>query len=277
MLDRALETRADGLILDLEDSVTPDQKVAAREQVARWLREVDFGEKERIVRINALDSDLAEADLRATAAAPPDAYIIPKVESAAAVDYVASLVAARAPDATLIPIATETPAGLLGIEAIARAPRVSAITWGAEDLGAVLGVRATRNDRGEYLDVFRHARTMTLLAAAAAGVDALDGVYVDFQDTDGLLREAREAALSGFAGKMSIHPVQIDPILAAFTPGDDEIAELYELVAAFAEAQREGRHAFRFRGRMVDAPHLARARRVLARAGFEVEDDEDAW
>jgi citrate lyase subunit beta/citryl-CoA lyase len=273
MLERALATNADGLILDLEDSVAPEQKEAAREQVARWLREVDFGAKARIVRINALESGMAEADLRASASAPPDAYMVPKVESAAGLEYVASIVdkCASAGEIGLIAIATETPTGLLRIESIARAPRVTALTWGAEDLGAALGVRTTRNARGEYLDVFRHARAMTLLAAAAAGIDALDGVYVDFQDTDGLAREAHEAAMSGFAGKLSIHPSQIEPIRAAFTPSEAEIAELRELVVAFAEAEREGRHAFRFRGRMVDAPHLVRARRVLSRAGIEVD------
>jgi citrate lyase subunit beta / citryl-CoA lyase len=277
MIGKALASSADGLILDLEDSVPLDAKESARAEVARWLAELDFGAKERIVRINALDTPLAQADLAATLPKRPDAYLVPKVngpEDLAALDAMLAALerehglAERS--VPLIPIATETPQGLLRIAEIARAPRVTALTWGAEDLSAALGARASRDAEGRYLDVFRHARVMALVAAAAAGVDAIDGVYVDIRDLDGLAREAHDAAQQGFAGKMTLHPDQIPVVNGAFTPSQDEIAESRALLEAFEQERAAGRLAFRFRGRMVDAPHLARARRLLARASHTV-------
>ena len=273
MLDKALACSADGLILDLEDSVPLDAKESARGAVARWLAERDFGSLERIVRINALDTPFAQADLAATLPQRPNAYLVPKVngpEELAALDAELARLEQQhglpARGVALIPIATETPQGLLRIAEIARAPRVAALTWGAEDLSAALGARASRDAQGRYLDVFRHARTMALLAAAAAGVDAIDGVYVDIRDLDGLAREAHDAAQQGFAGKMTIHPDQIPVVNGAFTPSAEDVAESRALLEAFERERAAGRLAFRFRGQMVDAPHLARARRVLARA-----------
>jgi citrate lyase subunit beta/citryl-CoA lyase len=273
MLEKALASSADGLILDLEDSVPLDAKESARGEVARWLAERDFGTRERIVRLNALDTPFARADLAATLPGRPDAYLVPKVngpEDLVALDAdLARLerehgLAERS--VALIPIATETPLGLLRIAEIARAPRVSALTWGAEDLSAALGARANRDAEGRYLDVFRHARVMALVAAAAAGVDAIDGVYTDIRDLEGLAREAHDAAQQGFAGKMTIHPDQIPVVNGAFTPSPDDIAHSRELLEAFERERGTGRGAFRFRGQMVDAPHLERARRILARA-----------
>jgi citrate lyase subunit beta/citryl-CoA lyase len=273
MIEKALGSDADALILDLEDSVPVDAKESARAQVTRWLAERDFGDKERIVRINALDTPFAEADLDATLPLRPDAYLVPKVNGAedlAALDAALTRLERQhdLPERSvaLIPIATETPQGLLHIAEIARAVRVTALTWGAEDLSAALGARASRDAEGRYLDVFRHARVMALVAAAAAGVEAIDGVYVDIRDLDGLAREARDAAQQGFAGKMTIHPDQIPIVNGAFTPSPDEIAESRALLEAFERERASGRLAFRFQGRMVDAPHLERARRILARA-----------
>jgi citrate lyase subunit beta / citryl-CoA lyase len=273
MLEKALASAADGLILDLEDSVPEDHKESARAEVARWLGAYDFGAKERIVRINALDTPHARADLAATLPLRPDAYMVPKVngpEDLASLDAELSRLerehALADRSIALIPIATETPQGLLRIAEIARCARVGALTWGAEDLSAALGARANRDADGRYLDVFRHARVMTLLAAAAAGVDPIDGVYVAIRDLEGLRREALDAAQQGFAGKMSLHPDQIPVLNAAFSPSAEEIAESRALLDAFEQERGSGRLAFGFRGRMVDAPHLARARRILARA-----------
>jgi citrate lyase subunit beta/citryl-CoA lyase len=270
-LEKALATEADGLIIDLEDAVRLDDKATAREKTVSWLRERDFGGRERIVRINPIDSGLGEADLEATLAAGADSYMIPKVRGRADLETIDALLldlerSCGRPEGEveLIAIATETPQAVLAIREIAHGPRVGALTWGGEDLSAELGARTNRDASGEYLDVFRYARVMTLLTAAAAGIDAIDSVYVDFRDADGLTRETETAVDMGFAGKMTIHPDQIPIVNAAFTPSDDEVREAEELLAA---AERAGAGAFEHRGQMADVPHVNRARKLLERAG----------
>jgi len=269
MLDRALASNADALILDLEDSVAPEGKEAARSEVCGWLREVDFGRKKRIVRINALATPWGEEDLAATAIEPPDAYMVPKVEGAYDLERIDAHLCRFSPSASLatglIPIATETPSAVLNIENIARAPRVCALAWGAEDLATALGARRNRSPAGRYLDVFQFARCRALLAAAAARVDAIDGVFVDFSDLDGLREEAHEAADQGFSGKLTIHPRQIDVVNEVFTPSEAAVARARELLRAYEAHRAAGNMAFQFEGQMVDAPHLEQARRLLAK------------
>jgi len=271
MLQRALASNADALILDLEDSVAPEAKEGARLEICRWLREIDFGCKQRVVRINALATPWGEEDLAMTAETPPDLYMVPKVDGPYDLERIDGQLRRRSSAAWLetglIPIATETPAAVLRIVDIARGPRVRALTWGAEDLSAALGARRTRAPSGEYLEVFRFARSMALLAAAAAGVDAIDGVFVDFHDLEGLRREAHEAADQGFAGKMTIHPDQIDVVNEVFTPSSEDLTAARALLEAYEQHRSQGRMAFQFKGQMVDAPHLERARRLLVRAG----------
>jgi citrate lyase subunit beta/citryl-CoA lyase len=163
-------------------------------------------------------------------------------------------------------IATETPQAVQNLASLPHAPRVTALTWGAEDLSAALGARRNRGDDGRYLPVFEHCRFATLLAAAAAGVAPLDGVFVDFRDSEGLAGECRDAADMGFTGKMTIHPGQVEIVNAAFTPSPGAVADARELMEAFEANAREGRMAFSFRGEMVDVPHLERARRIVATA-----------
>ena len=145
--------------------------------------------------------------------------------------------------------------------------RPPAISWGIEDLSAAMGLPRERDAAGRYLDIPRYARTMCAVAASAAGVDALDTVYTDIADLEGLKRECEDGVAMGFSGKISIHPSQIPVINAAFTPDPAAVAEARELVAAFEEHRRRGAYAFRFKGQMVDAPHLTRALKVIARAG----------
>lgn len=275
MIAKALTLPADGLILDLEDAVAPDRKAATRPIVRQWLSTLDFGGRERWVRMNPIFTDLAVADLEETMPGKPDGYIVPKPRCAADIRAIAAHLdrleqthGLAAGSTKLLPLATETPEGLLNIGEVAKAsPRIVALSWGVEDLGAAMGLPRVRDAHNRYLDIARHARVMCAVAASAAGVDWLDTVFPDINDLDGLRRECDEAVIMGFTGKISIHPSQIDVINRAFTPSAEELAEARELAAQFAEHAARGVYAFRFKDQMVDAPHLARARLVIARAG----------
>jgi citrate lyase subunit beta/citryl-CoA lyase len=275
MLARALTIPADGLILDLEDAVPPDRKAEMRPIVHRWLAERDFGGRERWVRMNPVVTGLGRADLEETIASRPDGYVVPKPRHAGDIREIAQILDAlehrhgiEQGATRLVLIATETPEGLLNIRDVATAsPRIVAISWGIEDLSAAMGLPRVRDDGGRYLDIPRYARTMCAVAAAAAGVDALDTVYTDIADLDGLRRECEDAVAMGFSGKISIHPSQVPVINDAFTPPKAVLDEARELVAAFEEHRRRGVYAFRFKGQMVDAPHLTRALKIIARAG----------
>jgi citrate lyase subunit beta / citryl-CoA lyase len=273
MLAKGLDTAADALVLDLEDAVLPERKDEARTVIADWLAEVDFGRHERVVRINPVDTPWFRADVEATMAHPPDAYLVPKVHGPGDVRLVDRLVGELegryghpAGGTTLIVLATETPRALLDIGQLACVPRVDALTWGAEDLSAAIGARRNRDENGRLLPLFEHARTMTMLAAAAAGVQPFDTAWVDVTDPEGLAAECRDSAAIGFTGKFSIHPSQIDVINEIFTPSAEDVEESRELLAELERNRAEGRMAFRFRGQMVDVPHFTRARRILATA-----------
>jgi citrate lyase subunit beta/citryl-CoA lyase len=273
MLEKALTLPADGLILDLEDAVPPERKAETRPIVRAWL-ERDFGGRERWIRMNPIATPLARADLEETIAGHPDGYVVPKPRHAGDVREIAQLLDVLehrhgiSPGRTrLLPIATETPEGLLNIREVAAAsPRIVAVSWGIEDLGAAMGLPRVRDARGQYLDIPRYARTMCAIAASAAGVDWLDTVYTDIADLEGLRRECEDGVAMGFSGKISIHPSQIEVINEVFTPDKAAVAEARELVALFDEHRARGLYAFRFKGQMVDAPHLTRARKLIERA-----------
>ncbi len=273
MLDKSLATDADSLVLDLEDAVTPDNKDSARATVASWLADVDFGAKERVVRINPLDSPWCVADVAETMVSPPDAYLVPKINNAAEVSQLDSMITRwelelghPAGGVVLLVLGTETPQGLLNIGELARHARVDALSWGAEDLSAAMGSKANRDASGAFLPVFEYARIMCLVGATAWNKQPLDTVYVDFRDSEGLASECATSAAMGYTGKISIHPDQIDVINAAFTPSAAEVADAHELLEAFAEAEAAGLMAFAHKGQMVDVPHLTRARKIVATA-----------
>jgi citrate lyase subunit beta/citryl-CoA lyase len=274
MMQKALTLPADGLILDLEDAVPPDRKAATRPVVRRWLETLDFGTRERWVRMNPIFGDFGEADLEETFRGRPDGYLVPKPRRAEDVRRIAQILdrleqrhGGPFGSTRLILIATETAEGLLNIGEIAAAsPRIAAISWGIEDLSAAMGRPRTRHADGRYLDIPRYARVMCAVAAAAAGVEAIDTVYTDIPDLEGLARECREGVAMGFAGKISVHPGQIEVINREFTPSQADATEALALIAAFEEHAGRGAGAFAWKGQMVDMPHLTRARKIADRA-----------
>jgi citrate lyase subunit beta / citryl-CoA lyase len=274
MIAKALTLAADGLILDLEDAVAPDLKAQTRPIVRRWLTELDFGPRERWVRMNPLATGFGAKDLEETIAGRPEGYVVPKPRHAGDVREISQILDGlehrhQIPHGStrLVLIATETPEGLLNIREVATAsPRIVTVSWGIEDLGAAMGLPRVRDAENRYLDIPRYARTMCTIVASAAGVQALDTVYTDIADLAGLRRECEEGVAMGFTGKISIHPSQIEVINEAFTPQPAVVAEAHELVAAFEDHRRRGVFAFRFKGQMVDAPHLTRALKIIAQA-----------
>jgi citrate lyase subunit beta/citryl-CoA lyase len=249
---------ADALILDLEDSVAPSAKPAARDAVAAFLAQRRT--LPLLVRVNPLDSGLVDADLAAILAHAPDGLVLPKAEGAASVEALA----AKAP-LPILPVATETPAAVFllgGYGAVSR--HLLGLTWGAEDLPAAIGAATSREADGDYTAPYEMVRSLALFGAHAAGVAAIETVYPDFRDLDGLGRYAARGRRDGFTGMMAIHPAQVPVINAAFTPSDAEIAHARKVVALFAA--NPGAGALQLDGRMVDAPHLKQANALLARA-----------
>jgi citrate lyase subunit beta / citryl-CoA lyase len=273
-LDRAMASGADALIVDLEDSIALDGKARARQSAAAFLREIAASASRPylVVRVNGLQTGLTDADLDAIVPARPDAVMLPKAEGGAAVVHADAKLAVREAiaglpdgDVKIIALATETAAALFlaGTYAGASA-RLSALTWGAEDLSAEIGAEANRDAQGRFLDPYRFARCICLAAAAAAEVPALDTVYVDFRDEAGFRRECEEARRDGFAAKMAIHPAQVPIINEVFTPTPQAVAHAQAIVDAFAANPNAG--VVGIGGVMFDRPHLARAKRLLARA-----------
>ncbi len=270
--DKGLASGADALIVDLEDSVAPAAKAGARAIAAGFLRD-HLGKGPRLyVRVNDFTTGLTADDLAAIMPARPDGIMLPKAVGA---DDVARLdVALRVLEAEngiadgatrILPLITETAQALLLAATHARPnPRLSGLTWGAEDLSASVGASSYRDALGRLTPLFQHARTMTLLAAAAAGVVAVDTVYPDFRDEAGFARDCAESLRDGFTAKMAIHPAQVPVINDAFTPSREAIEQAQAVVGAFAAAGDAGVVAIG--GKMYDRPHLRLAQRLLARA-----------
>lgn len=277
-LARATEAGADVLLVDLEDSVAPANKPSARRTAAAFVAEAVRRTPRPLVyvRVNALDTGLVEEDLAAVVPSAPDGVMLPKAAGGASVQALAvalSVAEARAglsDGATrIVAIATETASALFSLGSYGGATeRLAGLTWGAEDLSADVGAAAARDEAGRYTDLFRQARALTLAGAVAAGVVPIDTVFTNFRDDEGLRAECREAARDGFLAKMAIHPGQVATINAAFTPSAEAVAEARAVVGAFEAAEADGASAgvVSLDGRMLDRPHLVRARRLLARA-----------
>jgi citrate lyase subunit beta/citryl-CoA lyase len=278
-LEKALGCGADAIIVDLEDSVSPERKAAARDAAAAFVAAaighpgvLPPARPYVLVRVNGLSTGLTDADLDAVVAARPDAIMLPKAEGGASIMHADAKLAAREalaglPDGhvKIVAIATETARSLfLAGTYRGASARLTALTWGAEDLSADLGAEANRDGEGLFLDPYRLARTLCLAAAAAAEVLALDTVYVDFRNEAGLRRECEDARRDGFQGKMAIHPAQVATINDVFTPKPEAIAKAKAIIAAF-EGQ-PGAGVVGIGGVMYDRPHLAKAQRLLGRA-----------
>jgi citrate lyase subunit beta/citryl-CoA lyase len=270
----ALKTAADGIILDLEDSVAAHLKPVARKQVNRLLKTSDFAGKERLVRINPLSSGLTEQDIEETIAGRPHTYVIPKVSVPEDIQQIDRILERNEDkygfplgSTGLLVIVAETPASMLYLREIAASSkRITGFTWGNEDLITALGGKKIRDDAGELIPLFHIVRSFALLTAVSFNIDPLDAVYANFKDLTGLSKEAQDAADLGYIGKIAIHPDQINPINRHFEISDEEIAEARELVEAFEVARANGQNTFAFKGGMVDEPHYTRAMKLLKRA-----------
>ncbi|MGR9321350.1 HpcH/HpaI aldolase/citrate lyase family protein (plasmid) [Rhizobium leguminosarum] len=260
--EKALASGADAVILDLEDSVAPLNKPKARENVHEFVLH-HAGETALLIRINPLTSPEFEDDLAALSGLHPFAIVLPKAEGAASVLKLAGSLASAIP---ILPIATETPSAIFEIGSYRDvSTSLCGLTWGAEDLPAAMGATTARRTDGRYTPPFELARSLTLFGAHAAGVPAIDTVYPDFRDLNGLRAYVGRARRDGFSGMMAIHPSQVEVINHAFTPDASEIAWAEKVAAAFAARPDAG--VIQLDGRMLDLPHLKLAIRILDVAG----------
>lgn len=264
---------ADALILDLEDAVAPDRKVDARGLVSSWIDGAADIDPALFVRVNPRDSGLIDDDLAAVVKPGIVGIVVPKANSAADITIIdeklrgledAAGLAAGA--VRIIVVCTETPAAMFALGSYAPAhPRLAGLTWGAEDLAAAIGATDNKESNGGWTFPYQVARAQCLFAASNAGVAPLDTLYADFRDAEGLVADCRRARRDGFTGRIAIHPAQIEPINACFTPSETEIAHARRLVDAFAASPGVG--TLGIDGRMYDIPHLKAAHKTLAAAG----------
>lgn len=269
---KGMSSAADALILDLEDSVGPNNKPTARRMCVEVLGSAKTAKK-LFVRMNALDTPHALADLAAVVRARPAGIMLPKCRGGEDMQTVSNYLAileARddvPPGSTqILPIVSETGAAMFGLGSYAqpRNPRLAGMLWGGEDLAADIGAVSNRDANGRYTPPYELARTLCLLAATSASVIAVDAVYTDFRDLKGLEEESMEAARAGYSAKCAIHPDQIEAINRVFTPSAEALAWANRIIAAFGASPGAG--VVSIDGRMIDMPHLKNARRLLARS-----------
>jgi citrate lyase subunit beta / citryl-CoA lyase len=273
-LEKALTSGADVLLIDLEDSVDLGAKAEARRVTAAFLAEhrAKPARPRLFVRVNGLTTGLTDADLDGVMQAAPDGIVLPKTVGGADVAHLGAKLAVREAEFDLedgatriLAIATENAAGVFALGTFAGAShRLMGMTWGGEDLSADLGAETNRREDGSYTDPYRLARSLTLLGAAAAGVDAVDSVFTNFRNMAGLEAECRIARRDGFVAKMAIHPAQVPVINEAFTPSQEAIEKAQAVIDAFTA--NPGTGVVGVNGEMLDRPHLLRAERLLKRA-----------
>jgi citrate lyase subunit beta/citryl-CoA lyase len=273
MLNKISDLPADAVVLDLEDSVVSGNKEGARNNAISWLAS-EGGKKERFVRINPITSSLGREDLESVIECEPDGIVLPKVSSLDDVKLADSIIleyekkrASLSIGRTkLILIGAESAETVFNLTSISDHSRVDGLTWGVEDLFASIGSRSKRDSQGQYLEVFKYVRSMCLISAVSARVQPIDAVFSNIADQKKLAEECKASAQMGFTGKLTVHPNQISIVNEFFSPSEVEVEGAIELVAAFAENMREGKMAFLYEGKMVDAPHLKRAQNILERS-----------
>ena len=275
-MEKALSAGADVILIDLEDSVSLSQKQAARDITAAFLKEqIPTRDRPHIyVRVNALDTELTDSDLDAVIRHRPDGIMLPKSQSGKSITALdvkmrtAEAVAGIPLDQIkIMAVATETASAIFNLGTYGgSSPRLTALTWGAEDLSADLGAERNRDEEGAFTSPFRLVRDLSLMGAVAAEVAPVDGVFINFRDTDGLRQECLEARRDGFVGKMAIHPAQVATINEVFTPDKAAIEKASRIVESFSQAGDVG--VVGIDGEMIDRPHLRRAETTLRRAGL---------
>ena len=272
-LEKGRTLAADGLILDLEDAVAPDAKEAARGQIRDAIKEGGYGKRELIVRVNPMDTSWGHDDLVAAATMGADAVLLPKVESAGTVHQAEAILdTAGAPDSLTVWCMMETPLGMLHAEEISEAsPRVGALVMGTSDLAKDLQCAHTR-DRLPFIT----SLGLCMLAARAAGIAILDGVYLDLNDDEGFAHACRQGAELGFDGKTLIHPKTIDAANEAFSPSTEEIEWSKKIIVVHAEAAAEGKGIVVVDGKLIENLHVLNAERLVAMADAIAEMEEAA-
>jgi citrate lyase subunit beta/citryl-CoA lyase len=266
-LQKAAASAADVALFDLEDAVAEGNKPRAREIVSAFLGAQ--ADRSRLwVRINPLHGSHALRDLAAVMAARPGGVMLPKARGRADIEVLDNYLSAfevahgiEQGSTRVIALVTETAEGMFTTGTYAGAPRLVAMTWGAEDLADAVGASDNRDERGDYAFTYELARSFCLLGAAAARVDAIETIHGDFRDEAGLRRRAEQVRRAGFRGMLAIHPAQVEVINAAFTPSQAEVAAAREIVDLFAA--NPGAGVIAHRGAMLDRPHLARAKSLL--------------
>ena len=267
-MEKAGGVGADALILDLEDAVAPDARPAARQLAAEYL----IGKDNVWVRVNPVDTEDCEADIEAVMPSQPAGIVLPKprhardaVKLSERIDVLENHHGIEHGQTRIIALCTEHPEALLTLHSyVGTVPRLAGLSWGAEDLSAAVGATKSRSTKGEWLPPYEMARSMCLFAAAAAEVAAIDTVFTDFRDDEGLLRYAANARRDGFSGMLAIHPNQVEPINAAFSPSAEEIEHAQRIVEVFE--QNPGVGTVGLDGKMIDRPHLVQAQRLLRQA-----------
>ncbi len=266
-IEKATTLAVDCICMDMEDGVSLNRKSQARLSIARALQDLDFGKSEKLARINAVGSGFEKDDIEAVLPFRPDGIVIPKLEELAQIQWANERMETAELDhgwpinSMRLLVDVETPKGILNLKDFAGHPRLDALIFGGEDFAAGVGATRTR----EAVELL-YGRQATLTAAAAFGLQALDIVAIDFKDLDAVRLEAEYGARLGFTGKQIIHPAQVEPVQAAFTPGAEAIAQARRIVEGLEASQVEGKGAFALDGKMIDMPLVKNARKVLDRA-----------
>ena len=266
-ITKSLTLGVDSICMDMEDGAAVNRKAEARATIVRALGELDFGSSEKLARINPVGSGWEQQDIEAVLPLQPDGIVIPKVESLGQIGWLDRIIEAAelkygwAANSVRVLIGVETAMGILNLKEIASHPRLDAIIFGGEDFAASIGATRTK----EALELL-YAREAVVTACAAYGLQAIDIVTIDFKDMDALRIESEFGAQLGYTGKQIIHPAQVEPVQAAFSPTDEAIAHAKRILEMFESSQKEGKGAYALDGKMIDMPLVKNAQKVLARA-----------